>query len=330
MNIFCEHPGNTCPDPAAPISNYSAEAPDKLRCYGRNYGTGLVPPLGSPWLAAGCVGECIVEISREDVIAFNLTCGSASVIYQTEECAQRASIECRRPEWPEPDPDGNPVPRLVFFNDAQSCDFTCPDGLIFTYTVPSGTFAAFSQAEADAIAYSVACNRAIEQRVCLSALSADSACAGQSYSGVITATGPEIPTSGNVWEIVSGSLPPGLSISSDGSASATISGTAGAEGSYTFSVRMTTPAGNAMTKTYVLCVIGKTALDDGAVGVAYSETLTDLTSAGCPDAFPLSWQVTAGALPDGLVLNEATGAITGTPTVVGTFNFTVLLQTQAS
>ena len=33
--------------------------------------------------------------------------------------------------------------------------------------------------------------------------------------------------------------------------------------------------------------------------------------------------VSAGALPNGLSLNAATGAITGTPTVANTFNFTI-------
>ena len=38
---------------------------------------------------------------------------------------------------------------------------------------------------------------------------------------------------------------------------------------------------------------------------------------------PFTWSVTAGTLPPGLAMDPATGAITGTPTAAGTFNFTV-------
>ena len=38
---------------------------------------------------------------------------------------------------------------------------------------------------------------------------------------------------------------------------------------------------------------------------------------------PYTWSVASGSLPDGLVLNSVTGAVTGTPTVNGSFNFTV-------
>ena len=44
---------------------------------------------------------------------------------------------------------------------------------------------------------------------------------------------------------------------------------------------------------------------------------------------PGTWAITAGALPNGLVLNPATGAITGTPSASGTFAFTVTFTSAA-
>ena len=55
--------------------------------------------------------------------------------------------------------------------------------------------------------------------------------------------------------------------------------------------------------------ISTSSLPTGQVGVAYSAVLA--ATGGTP---PYTWSLTSGALPAGLMLNAATGAITGTPT----------------
>jgi len=59
-------------------------------------------------------------------------------------------------------------------------------------------------------------------------------------------------------------------------------------------------------------------LPDGQVGVAYSQTVTQV--GGTP---PIVFTVSSGTLPAGLTLNSATGDITGTPTTAGTSTFTI-------
>jgi hypothetical protein len=59
-------------------------------------------------------------------------------------------------------------------------------------------------------------------------------------------------------------------------------------------------------------------LPPGAVNTAYAATLTARGGAA-----PYAWSITQGALPAGLALNPATGAITGTPAASGIANFTV-------
>lgn len=58
------------------------------------------------------------------------------------------------------------------------------------------------------------------------------------------------------------------------------------------------------------------ALPGGTKDVAYS-TSVSATGPG------ITYSVTSGALPTGLSLNSSSGAITGTPTVANTFNFTI-------
>ena len=63
--------------------------------------------------------------------------------------------------------------------------------------------------------------------------------------------------------------------------------------------------------------ISISALPDATEGEAYNQTFT------ATGTQPITWSITAGALPDGLDLASNTGVISGTPTSEGTYTFTV-------
>ena len=79
------------------------------------------------------------------------------------------------------------------------------------------------------------------------------------------------------------------------------------------------------TTTTTPLVISTQSLPGGTTGIPYSASLG--ASGGTT---PYAWSVKNGLLPSGLSLNSATGAITGTPTAVGTFNFTVQVADSGS
>jgi len=119
------------------------------------------------------------------------------------------------------------------------------------------------------------------------------------------------------FSIVSGALPPGLSISAAG----VISGTPGAAGSYTFGVRVLDANQMSATATLTIrvfepLVVPSTTLTQGAVNQVYTASVS--ASGGFA---PYNWAIASGALPTGLALSPA-GAITGSPTQSGVFTFT--------
>lgn len=141
------------------------------------------------------------------------------------------------------------------------------------------------------------------------------------YSASLTATGGVQPLK---WSLASGSLPAGVSLNSAG----TLYGTPTTGGTSNFTLKVTdssaAPGGGLSTQqTFNLTVVGvltvpPALLPNGNVGIPYSASLP--VSGGLA---PLAWSIYTGSLPSGLVMNQTTGSITGTPTIQGTSSFTV-------
>ena len=73
------------------------------------------------------------------------------------------------------------------------------------------------------------------------------------------------------------------------------------------------------------------------VGVTISKLLSNATeyepfsvNLAASGTAPYTWRITSGFLPDGLSLNPSTGQVSGTPTSLGTFNFSYAVQDATS
>ncbi|MBI1763989.1 MAG: putative Ig domain-containing protein [Acidobacteria bacterium] len=140
--------------------------------------------------------------------------------------------------------------------------------------------------------------------------------AGTPYNQPLTQTGGAAPVT---WSISAGALPAGVTLSATG----VLAGTPTGFGSFTFTVKVTDANGCMGTRQYIVIVCGNivinpATLPSGQVGAAYNQPLTQTSGAGT-----VTWSVSAGALPNGLTLNAATGVLAGTPTTGGSFTFTV-------
>ena len=142
---------------------------------------------------------------------------------------------------------------------------------------------------------------------------------GTPYSVPMTANLPDAKT----WSIVVGTLPPGLTLGlSDG----VISGTPGAPGSFSFTVRALIADGRSDTKGLTIEVRDRLTV----AGSGNFETRVVRTEVGVDFDGALSatggfgayiWSV-EGDLPPGLTLDDD-GTITGTPEQSGSYRFTV-------
>jgi N-acetylneuraminic acid mutarotase len=130
---------------------------------------------------------------------------------------------------------------------------------------------------------------------------------GTSYFISIEATGGTQPYT---FFKISGLLPPGLSLSSDG----TLSGTPTTTGSYQFTVTVTDDSSRTAEKAFNLEIVNPLAittsrLNDGIVGEAYNQTMTASGGYGS-----YHWGVYSSILPAGLSLDSLSGVLCGTPT----------------
>lgn len=130
------------------------------------------------------------------------------------------------------------------------------------------------------------------------------------------------------WSIVSGNLPTGLSLDPT---SGIIFGKASQTGTFSFEAQVVDNQKGTVAKRTMFILVSDTdngqinnlvvltdSLPTAVVDRRYSKIL-DITGGTAP----VSWDITSGALPDGLSLNSKTGEISGTPTLKGEETFTV-------
>jgi len=150
--------------------------------------------------------------------------------------------------------------------------------------------------------------------------------------------GPDPPNAGLPYQfrVVNGALPPGLSISQGGQ----ISGSPSQAGTYRFWTELSDE--DPPSQSWCLpkkaerefsitinprVLVTTESATPGTIGSAYTLNLTAVMKSGAASTAPpssaLTWTLVQGQLPAGLLLDSATGVISGTPTTEGASLFVV-------
>ena len=149
-----------------------------------------------------------------------------------------------------------------------------------------------------------------------------------SYNATLTADGGAVPYT---WSIDKGALPAGLSLDPG---TGIVAGVPTASDDYSFTAKVSdnsTPV-KSDKQQYTITIAASGALiiatvnmPDGVEETAYNATV--LALGGAP---PYTWSIAKGKLPDGLMLDTASGIIWGMPTKQGNYNFTIQVGDNAT
>jgi hypothetical protein len=199
-------------------------------------------------------------------------------------------------------------------------------GLLSGSPTQSGTYSFTIQASnsygANSAAFSLTCNGGVAPTITSTSSALGAATLNQPYSYQFTAAG----TAPMTWRVASGSLPPGLTLSSSG----LLSGSPTQGGTYSFTVQasnsygansaafsLTCSGGVAPTITSRSSALGQTTLNQP---YSYQFTATGTT--------PMTWTVISGTLPPGLTLSSS-GLLSGAATQRGNYSFVVQVTNAA-
>jgi len=264
----------------------------------------------------------VMDVSSQVVTTrdytFNVTLGPLRIVESTipnanQNVAYRATLT----------PSGGIPPYRWSFDipSPQSLTISPTTGIITGTPPNSGTFALpVSLKDATQQVFSQSFAFSVLPSVSITTTALGNGLPGVPYADTVSATGGSLPYR---WSISAGTLPPGLSLNAT---SGQITGTPSASGVFPFTVQVTDSLAGIATRNLTITIgagqlltITTASLPDGSLNQTYSQLLA--ATGGTP---PLTWTLGSGTLPTGLIL-AGTGVISGTPTILGTFSFDVVV-----
>lgn len=168
-----------------------------------------------------------------------------------------------------------------------------------------------------------ACTLSVSSALTVTSSAVAPAPVNTAYTQTLSASGGSSPYT---WSISSGSLPPGISLNAAG----TLAGAATAQGTYSFTARVTDSLGMTAEKALVLAVTAPLTISFCPVGSATFGSSYSYTVTASGGKAPYAWSIGSGLLPSGLTLNASNGTIAGTPTANGNFDFQLKVTDAAS